>query len=118
MAFRPRKWLDRVTRERAYRGWSELAVSGEGLGMARKRLLREHAFALRRKLDLFLIRTDRRNELAREELDALHLPVGTDWRWRPDFLSAQIRPSALPRRKTARRLGVRRRSGTIAPNVR
>lgn len=105
MAFRPRKWLDRVIRERAYRGWSELAVSGEGLGMARKRLLREHAFALRRKLDLFLIRTDRRNELAREELDALHLPVGTDWRWRPDFLSAQIRPSGIAAPENGATLG-------------
>lgn len=95
MAFRPRKWLDRTAREMSLRAWGELAALNDHPGPEQKRLLRDQALALRRYLDQFLIGTDRRSELAREELDALHLPVGTDWRWRPDFLSSQIRPSGI-----------------------
>ena len=105
MAFRPRRWLDRMMRERAQRGWSELARARPDVGNARRRVLRDEAVALRRKLDLFLMRTDRRNELATHNLDALHLPVGTDWRWRPDFLSAPIRPTGIAAPENGATLG-------------
>lgn len=105
MAMRPRKWLDRVTRERAYRGWADLARSKLEFGLSRQRSLRDEALALRRKLDLFLMRTDQRRDLARESLDALHLPEGTDWRWRPVFMTSIIRPTGIAAPENGERLG-------------
>lgn len=105
MAMRPRKWLDRVARERAHRGWAELARSKLDFGSGRRRALREEAIDLRRKLDLFLMRTDQRRDLARESLDALHLPVGTDWRWRPIFMTSPIRPTGIASPENGERLG-------------
>lgn len=105
MAVRPRKWLDRITRERAHQGWAELARSKLDFGLNRRRILREEAIALRRKLDLFLMRTDQRLDLSRESLDALHLPVGTDWRWRPAFMTSPIRPTGIASPENGEMLG-------------
>lgn len=105
MAVRPRRWLDRITREAGHRAWAKAAQSRQVLGPAARRRLRDEAIALRRKLDLFLMRTDRRSELAAVSLDALHLPVGTDWRWRPVFLSAHLRPSGIASPENGERLG-------------
>lgn len=105
MAIRPRKWLDRKLREAAYRRWSHVAEIAAGLGTVRKRSLREEALVLRRKLDLVLIRTDRRIELGREALSALHLPIGTDWRWRPGLMSTPIRPTGIASPESGDRLG-------------
>lgn len=104
MVVRPRKWLDRITRERGHRAWTKLAQSRQNLGVASRRRLRDDAISLRRKLDLFLMRTDRHAELAAVSLDALHLPVGTDWRWRPVFLSARLRPSGIAAPENGERL--------------
>ncbi|WP_312529488.1 DUF6478 family protein [Paracoccus sp. (in: a-proteobacteria)] len=105
MAMRPRKWFDRVIRERAYRRWSDMAAATSGLGVVQRRNLREDAFALRRKLDLFLMHSDTHVERSRESLDALNLPIGTDWRWRPGFMSALIRPSGIASPQNGERLG-------------
>lgn len=105
MAIRPRKWLDRKLREYGYRRWSALAEIAGGLGPLRKRVLRDEAQALRRKLDLVLIRTDGLIEVGRDALGALHLPIGTDWRWRPGFMSAPIRPSGIASPESGDRLG-------------
>ena len=70
MAIRPRKWLDRKLRERAFRRWSEVAENAAGFGPLRKRALREEAISLRRQLDLVLMRTDLQTGLSRDGLIA------------------------------------------------
>lgn len=95
MAMRPRKWIERKTREGARRQWSALAETAETLGPGRLRHLREEALDLRASLDRFLIRADRRAARSRQALDALHLPGGTDWRWRPPFMAGQISPRGV-----------------------
>ncbi len=105
MAMRPRKWFDRVIRERAYRRWSDLADVAGGVGTARRRQLREDAVALRRKLDLFLMRSDGNVEHGRDQLNTMSLPIGTDWRWRPGFMSTAIRPSGIASPANGERLG-------------
>lgn len=95
MVMRPRKWIERKTRARALRHWRALAEEAEILGPGRLRGLREEALALRAGLDRFLLRADRRVARARAALDALHLPGGTDWRWRPGFMSGQISPRGV-----------------------
>lgn len=95
MAMRPRKWIERKTRERALRHWADLAETAEALGPGRLRSLRDEALGLRASLDRFLIRADRRAVRSRAALDALHLPGGTDWRWRPGFMAAQISPRGV-----------------------
>lgn len=101
-----RRWFDRIARERASRRWAELAEAKQALGQARRRILRDEAVALRRKLDRFLIRTDRQAELSREALDAINLPIGTDWRWRPGFMSSLIRPGGIVAPENGERLGL------------
>lgn len=95
MAMRPRKWIERKTREGALRQWTALAEQAETLGPTRLRGLRNEAMGLRASLDRFLIRADRRAARSRAALDALHLPGGTDWRWRPGFMAAQISPRGI-----------------------
>ncbi|MDQ7775369.1 MAG: DUF6478 family protein [Paracoccus aminovorans] len=95
MAMRPRKWIERKTREGALRQWTALADQAEGLGPSRLRNLRDEALGLRASLDRFLIRADRRAARSRAALDALHLPGGTDWRWRPAFMAGQISPRGV-----------------------
>lgn len=105
MAIRPGKWLERKTRERAARQWTALAGGVETLPSARLRHLREEARALRGSLDRFLIGADRRAARSRAALDALHLPGGTDWRWRPGFMAGQVSPRGLAGPEAGDRLG-------------
>lgn len=105
MAFRPRKWLERKARERALGQWMRLSESVEALGPGRLRGLRDEALGLRASLDRFLIRADRRAALSQAALDALHLPGGTDWRWRPGFMAAKISPRGAARPESGTRLG-------------
>lgn len=105
MAVRPRRWLERKTRERALGQWTRLSENVETLGPARLRNLRDEALGLRASLDRFLIRADRRAALSQAALDALHLPGGTDWRWRPGFMAAKISPRGVARPETGTRLG-------------
>ena len=105
MAVRPRKWLERKTRERASGQWMRLSNDVQALGQARLRSLRDEALALRASLDRFLIRADRRAALSQAALDALYLPGGTDWRWRPGFMAAKISPRGAARPEPGTRLG-------------
>lgn len=102
-----RKWLNRLARRRAHRSWALLA-RGQGVpkpGGGAHRRLREDAMGLRRELDLFLIRSDPRRALVRQALDALNLPIGTDWRWRPDFMTMPLRPSGIAAPESGASLG-------------
>ncbi|RDW12294.1 DUF6478 family protein [Paracoccus thiocyanatus] len=105
MAIRPRTWLERKTRERALRQWTALAQQVETLGPGRLRRLREEALDLRGSLERFLVGADRRAIRSRAALDALHLPGGTDWRWRPGFMAGQISPPGIARPENGGRLG-------------
>lgn len=105
MAMRPRKWIERKTRERALLQWSALAEQAESLGAGRLRALRDEAVGLRGSLDRFLIRADRRAARSRAALDALHLPGGTDWRWRPGFMAGQISPRGVAGPRNGGQLG-------------
>lgn len=105
MAMRPRKWLERKTRERALHQWCALAEGVDNIGASRMRHLRDEALGLRANLDRFLVRSDRRAERSRAALDALHLPGGTDWRWRPGFMAGQISPRGLAGPDNGARLG-------------
>jgi len=95
MAIRPRSWLERKIRERALRQWSRLADGAEAMGPGRLRHLREEALELRGSVERFLIHADRRAARSRAALDALHLPGGTDWRWRPGIMAGQISPRGI-----------------------
>lgn len=102
-----RRWLNRLARRRARNNWAALA-GGRGsprLSGAGQRRLRDEAITLRRNLDLFLMRSDPRLEMVRETLDALNLPIGTDWRWRPDFMAVPLRPSGIASPENAASLG-------------
>ena len=105
MAMRPRKWIERKTRERALRQWAALAEGAESLGAGRLRGLRDEALGLRASLDRFLIRADRGAAVSRAALDALHMRGGTDWRWRPGFMAAPISPRGIAGPETGARLG-------------
>lgn len=95
MAIRPRKWLERKAREQVLRQWTALATGIEALGPASLRHLRSEALDLRGNLDRFLTGADRHAVRSRAALDALPLPGGTDWRWRPAFMAGRISPRGL-----------------------
>ncbi|WP_347266304.1 DUF6478 family protein [Paracoccus sp. (in: a-proteobacteria)] len=102
---RPRKWLDRKTRESALRQWGDLAAAERAPGPVRLALLRDEALGLRAQLDRFLGRTDRHAALSGAALEALALPGGTDWRWRPGVMAAQLSPRGLAAPDSGTRLG-------------
>lgn len=107
MAVRPRKWLERKARERAQRQWSEMAESVEFMSQGRIRGLTDEALTLRASLNRFMMRGDRKAAVSRTALDALHLPGGTDWRWRPGFMAGQITPRGIAAPEPGTRLGDR-----------
>ncbi|MBA4492526.1 DUF6478 family protein [Paracoccus sp. S1E-3] len=107
MAFRPKRWIDRVLRQRAEAQWARLSEGGAGLRSGRLRYLRDEAAALRQSLDRFLLQSDHRLATSRAGLNDIALPGGTDWRWRPEFLSAPGRPSGLAAPENATRMGDR-----------
>ena len=105
MAFRPRSWIDRILRQRAEAQWARLSESVSGLRAGRLGYLRDEAVMLRRNLDRFLRQSDQRLAVSRADLGDVALPGGTDWRWRPEFLSAAARPSGVAAPENAVRLG-------------
>lgn len=105
MAFRPSSWIDRILRQRAEAQWARLSEGAMRLRPGRLRNLRDEAAELRRNLDRFLLQSDRRLAVSRADLGDVVLPGGTDWRWRPEFLSAQIRPSGIAAPENAARIG-------------
>ncbi|SMO79439.1 DUF6478 family protein [Paracoccus laeviglucosivorans] len=107
MAVRPRKWLERKTRERAQRQWADMAESVEFMGWNRIRGLTDEALALRASLNRFLMRGDSKAAVSRMALDGLHLPGGTDWRWRPGFMAGKVSPRGICAPEPGTRLGDR-----------
>lgn len=84
-----------------------MAESVVAMSPGRIRLLSQDALALRASLNRFLMRGDRKAALSRVALDALHLPGGTDWRWRPGFMAGRISPRGIAGPASGTRLGDR-----------
>lgn len=71
-----------------------------------KQRLRGEAISLRRNLDRFLINTDRHADRVQAGLDALHMPGGTDWRWRPSFMCLPLQPVGVAAPENGARFGL------------
>lgn len=67
--------------------------------------LRQEAVSLRRNLDLFIMRADARGNRARQSLNSLPLPPGTDWRWRPGVFSGPLSPAGIAAPESGQALG-------------
>lgn len=107
MAVRPRDWLDRRTRERAQTQWAALAEDVVAMSTGRIGHLTEEALALRASVNRFLMRGDRKAAVSRAALEAMPMPGGTDWRWRPGFMAGQISPRGIAAPESGTRLGER-----------
>ncbi|NHF74686.1 DUF6478 family protein [Paracoccus xiamenensis] len=105
MAPRLRSWIDRLQRQRVQAQWARLSEGTAGLRTGRISYLRDEAAILRRTLDRFLRQSDQRLAVSRADLKDVVLPGGTDWRWRPEFLSVPARPSGVAAPENAARLG-------------
>ena len=105
MAVQPPRWIRNQVRNRAAQQWQGFADQAEGMTLGRLRGLQEEATGLRRSLDRFLSRAQLRVDGTTRAADVLHLPGGTDWRWRPSFLSTPISPSGIAAPETGTRLG-------------
>ncbi|MFV0294148.1 MAG: DUF6478 family protein [Paracoccus sp. (in: a-proteobacteria)] len=105
MAMRSRSWLNRSLRQWAKAEWTRLGDTVPQVGSKGLRSLRDEARALRCDLDRFLLRTDQRVVASQTELAAIPLPGGTDWRWRPEALSARITPTGMAAPESGIRLG-------------
>lgn len=95
MAFRPRSWLNRKLRQRAQDQWALLGDGETRLPPSGLRSLRAEAVQLRQSLDRFLRGSDHRIDASRADLDRIPLPGGTDWRWRPAFLTMPLAPAGV-----------------------
>lgn len=105
MAARLRNWFERRTRERAERQWSRLSRHVERLEQASLRRLRAEAQGLQASIMRFLHGADDRARQSQATLDALQLPAGTDWRWRPGFMAAPVTPRGMAGPVPGSRLG-------------
>ena len=101
----PRRWIRNQVRARAARQWEGFAEQTGGLSMGRLRALQDEAGGLRRSLDRFLTHAQLRLDGAARAADVLNLPGGTDWRWRPSFLSTPTTPSGIAAPQSGTRLG-------------
>lgn len=117
MAFRPRAWIRRKAHERVAAEWAAMPARAARMGTDRLADLAEDARGLRRNLDLFLLAADRRAALSRVVLDTLPLPGGTDWRWRPGFMSGRISPSGMAAPESGASLGDAARLFHDCPNA-
>ncbi len=99
------RWLQNVVRVRAARRWARLAGEADGLPASRLRRLDAQARDLRRDLNRIISQADARLDRMRPGADPVDLPAGTDWRWRPGFLSAPIEPSGIAAPDSGTRLG-------------
>ncbi|WBU54045.1 DUF6478 family protein [Paracoccus sp. SCSIO 75233] len=95
MAFRPSSWSKRTLRQRARSHWADLRKGANRLSKGQIRDLQQEATGLRQELTRFLHASDSRVSASRLELEALPLPGGTDWRWRPEMLSVPISLAGL-----------------------
>lgn len=100
-----RRWLDDRLRARAARLWSGLSARAATLPRSEARSLRDEARALQRDLRAFIRTTSPRAQAAQDNLNALPLPAGTDWRWRPTIMTARIWRLGLAGPVSGARLG-------------
>lgn len=105
MAIQPRRWIRNRLRHRALQEWQRLSDDATTMPMRRLRALQDEAQDLRRTTDRFLARAQLRLDGAQRSADLLDLPGGTDWRWRPSFLSTRISPTGIAAPATGTRLG-------------
>jgi len=105
VAFRPRRWLADMVRARAAGHWAMLAESTGVMSNGRLRAVQADARVLRGTLDRFLARAQLRLDGVGQAADLLNLPPGTDWRWRPSFLSALITPGGIAAPQSGEKLG-------------
>lgn len=105
MAIRPRRWLRNRLRQRALTEWQQLAAKAETMPLSQLRMLQDQALILRRTSHRFFTQAQLRLEGAQHPVDPLDLPGGTDWRWRPSFLSTRISPTGIAAPDTGTRLG-------------
>lgn len=105
MAFRPRRWLSDLLRRRAAWHWAALAAGTDAMSYGRLRTIQTEARDLRGSVDRFIARAQARLDSAGRAADALNLPAGTDWRWRPSFLSARITPAGIAAPQDGENLG-------------
>lgn len=88
-------WKARRGRRAAARQWAELADTAMHGGRVPDPELREEAMQLHADLARFIQHGEASRLSARDDLQLLDLPAGTDWRWRPMMLRGQIVPAAM-----------------------
>ena len=87
MAFRPKRWIDRVLRQRAEAQWARLSDSTAGLRSGRLAYLRDEAAMLRRNLDRFLMQSDHRLAISRAVFGVSRRSTGLIWTSKVSWLS-------------------------------
>lgn len=105
MASRFQAWLARRSRARAASDWSALSADAARLDWVERSVLRDQAVALRHSLNGFLLHTDRRAKATQAALASLQMPAGTDWRWRPAFMSGLLSPNGMAAPEAGQMLG-------------
>lgn len=88
-------WLARQVRARAARQWQRMLENARQNADPVPAGLRHEARDLRRVLDRFLQAADLRDGQGRSSLSRVDLPVGTDWRWRPQVLRGRSGTQSL-----------------------
>lgn len=105
MAFRFPAWLRQMARDNTGAQWADYAARAGAMRSGQLSDLTEEAQALRGNLDRFLRRADKRVRLSRAALDAVPLPGGTDWRWRPNVLAGRNSPTGVAAPESGQRFG-------------
>ena len=90
-----RGWKSRRGRQAVARQWAALADSATHGRRAPDPELRDEAVQLHADLGRFIQHGDASQMRARDDLQLLDLPPGTDWRWRPMMLRGRIVPAAV-----------------------
>ena len=105
MAVNPSSWLGRRIRHRAAEQWHLLAQRIQQGDRRSARRLRDEAQALRQDLNLFLQGSDAQTNAAGTSVQALQMPPGTDWRWRPLIFQGAMQDSSMTAPDNGQRLG-------------
>lgn len=82
--------FDRLLFRRSLRRWGEIADTADGLDLETLRLMRGRARSLRRQIDRVIHVSEDRLALPAIGSNAMKMPLGTDWSWRPDLWRGQI----------------------------
>jgi hypothetical protein len=90
MAGRLAQMLDRWHLRKVQARWSTAAEAAGEMEPATLRSLRSEARGMRRQIDRLVHAVDERLALSLAGVSQPHLPVGTDWRWRPDLWRGRL----------------------------